>query len=293
MEKTTVGQRVRKLLQDDWQGKQRRMAADLGVSRSVISRTVNEQRPPSFQLIAAIAEKVPGVDLRWLVTGVGPPFGDDAHNVTDDPRLPVAVTALPSVPAEHEGRTIPIARALFSPTRYVCELQANDPAVHAPNEHLLRGDGIIFETDSASWREDLQRIRDRLCVVRLHTEDGVNGLLGRARCVFGQAERPIAWSVDIFGVAEVPLVLGGAESMKQKPDGDMRDPGTGKRYRAIDLEDDQLQATRELVAEGSPGTESTESTESGESRTAKDDVVAELFAVGICLIRELGDTETT
>lgn len=293
MQSTTVGQRVRKLLYDGWRGKQRRMAAELGVSRSVVSRTVNDQRPPSFQLIAAIAEKMPGLDLRWLLTGVGRAFGEETESVAEDPRLPVTRTALLRLPAEHAARTIPVARSLYRPTRYVCELGRDDPAVRASNVHLLPGDEIILETDPAFWGEDLQRIRDRLCVVRLRTAEGVNGLFGRARCLIGQAGRPIAWSVDVFGVGEMPLVFSGAESVTQESKADVRDPGTGKRYRTIELEDKQPRASCELAAEISPGGESTEPPESSESRTMKDDIVAKLYAVGICLIRELGRTETT
>jgi hypothetical protein len=254
----------------------------------VISRTVNDQRPPSFQLLAAIAQKVPGVDLRWLVTGVGHPFGEKTH-ATEDPRLPVTRTALLRLPAEHAARSIPVARWLYRPTRYVCELRPDDPAVRAPDAHLLPGDEIILETDPAFWGEDLQRIRDRLCVVRLRTAEGVNGLFGRARCMIGQVEKPIAWSVDVFAVGQVPLVFGTAESVTQEPKADVRDPGTGKRYRTIELGGDQPKASRGLITEASLENGATESAESGEASVVRDDFVAELYAVAICLIRPLGD----
>jgi hypothetical protein len=176
----TMRKRVQLLLECRWQGSQRQMARDLGVTQGLISKIVHGMQGAGKRFLTALARH-PGISEEWLMRGVGQPL-------TFPPKgtLPVAMGVLPGPPAEHvqllTGARHPVAEALDRGSRYWLALQPSSPLVRAPELSLLAGDLMLMETDPA-WRSRLDFVDGRLCGAHIPGEPSESryelGKLGR------------------------------------------------------------------------------------------------------------------
>ncbi len=139
-------ERLLKLLFADIQ--QREAARQLDVTQSLLSRTLSGEREPSKTLLRKLGA-FPGVNVRWLLDGIGEPL------VAGGTTLPV-IEQLPKKPGtkweelEQEAKRFWISEARFSETRYWWRV--NEKTLRAWGEWRSRckfapGDHLLLETD--------------------------------------------------------------------------------------------------------------------------------------------------
>lgn len=161
--RAVIRDRVKFYLEYKWDGNQRRMADDLGVSQGLVSKIVNGQQGAGKDFLAALARQ-PGVSADWLDSGEGPPL-----TLPPKGTLPVALGVLPGPPLRYPhlltGQRQPVAADLDRETRYWLDLQANSLLLRDATLALLPGDLLLMETDTA-WTRRLDLIEGRLCGVR-------------------------------------------------------------------------------------------------------------------------------
>ena len=128
---------------------QREAARRIGVSHSLLSRTLSGERDPSKTLLDKLAS-VPNANPRWLFDGIGQPLLSDGTSLPVITKLPEAAkTSWLEVAAGDER--FRISENQFSETRYWCRLTKS--AVKSWGEwgqnHLRVKDGdfLLLETD--------------------------------------------------------------------------------------------------------------------------------------------------
>jgi transcriptional regulator with XRE-family HTH domain len=139
--------RILELLFSDVQ--QREAARRIGVSHSLLSRTLSGERGPSKTLLEKLAS-VPNVNPRWLFDEIGQPLLSDGTSLPVITKLPEATrTSWREAAAGNER--FRISENHFSDTRYWCRL--TKPTVNSWGEwgqNRLRvkdGDFLLLETD--------------------------------------------------------------------------------------------------------------------------------------------------
>ena len=173
---TPMAGRVERLLDLRWEGKQRRMAADLGVSQAAISRIVRGAQAVGPRMLATIGAHR-GVNADWLRTGLGEPLLDPAvEAAAGDWLAPVARVILPGTPTDHSGlltgERLAVANAYRRPTRYVLVVGPDDPIVRVEGAKVAAGDALLLEADAGIWQSNLMVLAGKMVAVRL---GGVKG----------------------------------------------------------------------------------------------------------------------
>ncbi len=155
--------RIAQLLQERWQGNQVRMAADMGVSQSLVSKIVRGVQGAGRQFLARL-EAQPGIRAEWLLHGEGEPFVMPLAGT-----LPVADRVLPGPPNAHAilltGDRHPVAMAFDSGSRYWLRLSATEPLLTVDALELRTGDHLLLETDT-SWTHRADLLPGRICGLR-------------------------------------------------------------------------------------------------------------------------------
>jgi len=127
---------------------QREAARRIGVSHSLLSRTLSGERDPSKTLIEKLAA-YPGVNPRWLLDGIGDPLTEGGTS------LPV-IRRLPKKPEtkweelEQEAERFWVAEARFSESRYWWQVTAQTLGAWgtwAEKCKASAGDYLLLETD--------------------------------------------------------------------------------------------------------------------------------------------------
>lgn len=128
---------------------QREAARRIGVSHSLLSRTLSGERDPSKTLLDKLAS-VPNVNPRWLFDGIGQPLLSDGTSLPVITKLPEAAkTSWREVAAGDER--FRISENQFSETRYWCRLTKS--AMNSWGEwgqqrlRVKDGDFLLLETD--------------------------------------------------------------------------------------------------------------------------------------------------
>ncbi len=196
--------RVVQLLDLLWAGKQRQMAADLGVSHAAISRIVRGKQAVGPRMLATIAG-YRGVNAEWLRIGLGEPLIDPAMAASaGDWLAPVAKVILPGMPAEHSGlltgERLAVANAYRRLTRYVLVVGPDDPIVRVEAAKVAAGDYLLMEADAATWLGNPMILAGRLVAVRLGGVYGTDYTLARAD--MEATTRTLKF--DTFGVQGAP-----------------------------------------------------------------------------------------
>lgn len=274
-EANTTGQRFQVVLEEHFRGNQSLMARGTGLSQASIGRITRGRQVPTLPLVANLAEHH-DVNPLWLITGKGPRRLSDAPAGHVESRLPVARRILPKPPQEQPSCAIAyeidVAQSVFATSRYGLEIQSDDPVVQEQDQRLRSGDIVVLETDPEYWQADLQRLRGKLVAVRLHQEQGVSLLLGRAFCEFDSSDEPCRFFVDVFGVGRVPLQVGTATMPAGDADVSI-DEDQGKAHRAIEIDKTpSSRSRRKAMPEAEPELHK---------------VTATVIAVAIQLLREL------
>ena len=166
---TTLGGRFEYLLQHGWGGRQREMAADLGVSQGLISKVARGEQAPGPKLLDALAA-LPRVNETWLYTGNGEPLVPPPNPPkVQDYDLPVARRLLPGPVGRHSDLLTddryPVAASLHSESCYWYEVQAGDLILDEVAQKVEVGDLLLMETDPKLCRDRLVVLGKR-CVVR-------------------------------------------------------------------------------------------------------------------------------
>ncbi len=156
--------RVLRLLELLFDGKQRRASRALGMSQANLSRVINGIYPPTDRLIELLAQQ-PSVNSRWLYDGLGEPLIPVTSGT-----LPVTTNILPGPPIAHtnllSGDRHPIANVLENESRYWLKLLPDNLILHANMYHVNPGDLLLIETA----RDQLDRndiVSGHLCALSL------------------------------------------------------------------------------------------------------------------------------
>jgi hypothetical protein len=164
--------RVIWVLNNLFRGKQRRMAAAMGMSQSLISRVANGQQGAGREFLEAL-KRLPGLNPRWVDAGEGEPLLPPTKGT-----LPIARGILPGEPAAYPelltGERHPVAEAFERPSRYWVRLLPEAPVLQIREQALLAGDLILFEADRRIWEGRLNEYAGQLCGVRLAKDGNVS-----------------------------------------------------------------------------------------------------------------------
>lgn len=162
----SIGHRLNQILKKFWPEGQKSAAEDLGVAQASISRVVNDQRRPSYQLLDALLRKT-GVDANWLMTGEGEEFLNAV--AAQENRVPLAACLLPGLPLDHRdqltSQTISVPSYLARDSVYAVTARSCLTVESSQLCHILPDDVLIIETDAGVWRKNIQLLNDRLCAV--------------------------------------------------------------------------------------------------------------------------------
>ncbi len=210
---TPMAGRVVRLLHLLWGGKQRQMAADLGVSQAAISRIVRGEQAVGPRMQATIGARR-GVNADWLRTGLGEPLLDPAvEAAAGDWLAPVAKVILPGTPADHSGlltgERLAVANAYRRTTRYVLVVGPDDLVVGVEGAKVAAGDHLLMEADRDLWLNNRRVLVGKLVALRLSGEHGGDFVLARAD--MHPTTREL--SFDCFGVRVAPTSDTGAIGM--------------------------------------------------------------------------------
>lgn len=136
------------------------MAKDNGLTYTAIVKVVTGQQEPGRRLLAKLVEHS-SVNAAWLLAGHGFAFGDGA--------IPVTRTVAPGMPGQEQLVTDvqPVTiGSLFTPTRYLLQVQPDHPVVRDGQQKVQAGDLLLMETNGSLFLPSQEGWRDRLCVVR-------------------------------------------------------------------------------------------------------------------------------
>ena len=112
-----LASRINRVLELQFGGIQQREASRrIGVTQSLLSRTLSGDRAPSKTLVTALA-KMREVNERWLLDGIGEPLSSGGTSLPVVSRLPRSATT-PWDEVASETETFRIAENQFSTTRY-------------------------------------------------------------------------------------------------------------------------------------------------------------------------------
>ena len=157
-------ERVLRLFELLFDGKQRRASRALGMSQANLSRVINGIYPPTDRLIELLAQQ-PTVNSRWLYDGLGEPLIPVTSGT-----LPVTTNILPGPPIAHtnllSGDRHPIANVLENESRYWLKLLPDNPIFHTKLFYVNPGDLLLVETA----RDQLDRndiVSGHLCALSL------------------------------------------------------------------------------------------------------------------------------
>ena len=167
----TPADRVAWLLLNVWSGNVRRMALDLGVSHSVISKIANGRQGPGQRVLAAVAAH-PKVNPIWVYEGQGEPLlAADQGRLGECRPVPIARVLLPGPPADHRGMltgmSFPVAAAFCDESSYFYEVPQDHPIVGDPERKVATGDLLLMYTDSRVWRGNRELLHNKMVVARV------------------------------------------------------------------------------------------------------------------------------
>ena len=208
---TLLARRIVLLAKLLWNGNKSRMANELVISLSVMSRVLRGEQEPPAKLLDALA-RWPGVNVRWLFAGEGEPLSERNLGAGGGRFLPIAKLLLPGPPGDHPElltwTSLPVADALYSETAYwLCvpsdHLIVTDKA--AKTERVKAGDYLLIET-ATNWTRKLDAVAGRLCAVRVPSSQREEVILTRVADEPDEFE-PF-YAVETFSyVADARLVL--------------------------------------------------------------------------------------
>lgn len=206
----TPGQRVGQIVRKAWPEGQRQAARELGVGQASISRVINNQRLPSFELLNALVRQT-GVCGDWLLTGKGDPFPEEKQSVAVG-GLPLARDFLPLPCIDHFAGlprfAFPELDELRTGFRYILQLSKSNPAVQTFDAALAPGDLLVLDTDSSRWLADVSQLRpSRLCVVSVRVRSAQRHELGRI--MEGVEDLPGTLVVETCAHGEVRIQVSG------------------------------------------------------------------------------------
>jgi hypothetical protein len=165
LRRETDCKRVKLLLDHRWRGSQTEMAADLGVTQSLVSKIVRGFQGPGRPFLEVLARQ-PGVNPQWVLYGEGQPFPPPTKG-----SLPIAVGILPGWPEHHRqlltGERHPVAEAFEKASRYWIMISATSKLLTVAELALLSGDLLLFDADTTLWRDRLPDHLGKLFGVRL------------------------------------------------------------------------------------------------------------------------------
>lgn len=196
---STPAQRVTWLLDALWGGNRSAMAADIGVTHSVLAKIALGQQGPGRRLMDAIAEHEK-VNAVWLNTGEGEPLlASRKKDVAQGWPVPIARQLLPGLLDDHRELLtddfFPVAGTHYRNSRYWLRLLGDQPVTKTRRTSLDAGDLLLMETDPRYWR-DPQAIHQHYCAVML--KGAKQPVLGLVNWNPGADNEPPALSCESF-----------------------------------------------------------------------------------------------
>ncbi len=198
--------RVLWVLMNMYDGNQRTMSRDLGISQAAISRLARGEQKAGPNVIAAVAAN-PRINEEWLVSGQGTPLTDqDRKALSSGMTLPVATEVLPGLPSETphllSGLYYPVADVLATAESYWLQVKDDSPITRVDEWKIKGRDFLLLEAARRVWCDDVRFLDRKLCAIRLAGKGSPNyGLSevrwdresgGLAHIQFGQEDGPSA-----------------------------------------------------------------------------------------------------
>lgn len=237
---STPGQRIAWLLHSVWGQNRSKMAADIGVTPSVLTKVATGRQNPGARLLDAIAS-YKRINPSWLLKGQGAPLLEEREGLSDVWPVPISQRLLPGPVDDYRdmlnGTSFPVEKSFFSPSRYWYRIPGSDPAVQAHKSKILAGDMLLIETDRKWWADWEDRL-NRMCVIRGTRPNDVR--LVQVLCLGGN-EDPA--SLQAFDYASDEIVKNKSREFRifEHPDGQVSfshqyvnrrpSPATGARVK--------------------------------------------------------------
>ena len=200
-----ICQRMSWLLTHVWGNNMTRMARDLGVSQTAVSRVLGGQVPSGKMLEFLIVTA--GVNLRWLLTGQGQETLGRVGAV-GGAFWPVVANLLPGQPSEHpellSHLTLPAASPFVLESAYWHQVTAGMPVASDRVIGATAGDYLLLET-AARWTRRPEAYLGRMVALRLPDDGGV--ILARSGRDRLEMEETVEHDLDTFGVIEEARLL--------------------------------------------------------------------------------------
>lgn len=247
--------RVKFLLDHWWNGNQSRMADDLGVSQSLISKIVRTTQGPGREFLALLSRQR-GLNPAWVLHGEGEPLLLPTKGT-----LPVSPFVLPGPPltCPHllSGSRHMVAEALDRDTRYWLQVQDSWPLVQVPAWKVTPGDLLLMET-THDWTRRLDLVLGRFCGVRVRPESPTPYEVGRLEregdCIVLKTGAMVARLVASPSAAESssppPAPPFGERSKRRVLNLDRERERAGERRQRKQEEERRQQEQREPVQSG-------------------------------------------
>jgi hypothetical protein len=168
---STIEGRVMWVLMNMYEGNQRRMSNDLGISQAAISRLARGEQKAGNNVIAAIIAN-PQINKVWLLSGRGTPLAaQDREALSSGLTLPVATEILPGLPSQARlllsGLYFPVAEPYHASGRYWLQVGADDPITRIDAWKIKEQDFLLLEADRRVWCDDVRFLDRKLCAIRL------------------------------------------------------------------------------------------------------------------------------
>jgi len=223
-----TAERVKRLLQNRWNGSRSALAKALHMSVTSVIKVVTGQQQPGRQLLTAIV-KNSDVNATWLLTGRGSPYTSVG--------IPVVNQVVPGPSLEHAqlltDQRLPDLGNLYRPTCYWLKMAKGDAMVREKGCKLQAGDLLLLETDKAFF-PPVEELWDSLCAVQVPKANPPVYKLAEVSYYGPSPENAATLSADTFDHG--PRVI--TETVvREYPDGEMKAfkrrvreaPGTGSR----------------------------------------------------------------
>lgn len=160
--------RIENLAEMFWSSSRSRMARDLDVDQSTISKVLTRKQEPSAKFLERLAAW-PGVNVVWLFTGQGEPQVQGGTRPAVGPFRPVLDDLLPGPLSEHQHRmtgiSYPVAAAFDTASSYWYRVPANAPVTIA-QVAVQAGDLLLMETEPG-WTRKGDFVAGKFCGFRV------------------------------------------------------------------------------------------------------------------------------
>ena len=163
--KSDLTERFCRLIDVIADGSQRKFAAVIGCSPSVVAKIVRGEQEPGHIILQRIKNNQ-SINWEWLLTGKGNPV----HYLPSETKylVPLAKALLPGPPSEFKGfltaKSIVVPESIHRDSLYAIHARDCNYS-HTQSENILPEDLICIDTAEIAWHSNIQILDGALCVI--------------------------------------------------------------------------------------------------------------------------------